>query len=154
MRKPSKNHSEFISRPEQTSIRVPDYTFCKRLSFAGAPIGPQRTSRFNLQPERYRAEPLCLRWDVDRLGYTARGSSHRGVCADTTSSLTDRQTDLVQTFADQAVIAIETRRLFDEVQAVGSKYAPRSSIGNVDTISLLIDIEEGAAPCVCAVHSR
>src|SRR4029434_5840202 len=69
------------------------------------------------------------------------------------SSFEDRQIELVQTFADQAVIAIENVRLFDEVQAKTSDLGEtlRQQTATADVLKVIASSPTDVGPALQAV---
>ena len=109
---------DFLNFMQTHPIKPGTDTFTSRAALTGAVVHI---------PDVYADQEFQFIEARERAGYQAmlsvpllRGGEVIGVMGMTRSipgPFTDRQIELVQTFADQAVIAIENVRLFDEVQA-------------------------------------
>jgi GAF domain-containing protein len=115
-----------------------------------------------VQIHNIKADPLYrLSGDPDpvgtRLGIPLlRGGVPIGVFVLTrreAQPFTDKQVDLVQTFADQAVIAIENVRLFDEVQAKTSELSEALTYqtGSSNILSVIASSPTDVAPVLKAI---
>ena len=106
-----------------------------------------------------RIAPLC----ADAVGGSRAGSIL--VARSPPRPFSEREQALLQTFADQAVIAIENARLFDEVQArtrdLESRWSSRRRPPTCSrrsaarrSISRQCSKASSRPPCVCAMRSR
>jgi HAMP domain-containing protein len=114
-------------------------------------VCPRTSSRMRRRSSRERASGPLLATPDARRGSASASSSLRRL---EVRPFTEAQIELLKTFADQAVIAIENVRLFTELQARTAELT--RSVGELEAlgevgraISSTLDLETGAWPPSC-----
>jgi GAF domain-containing protein len=102
----------------QTSVEIDDQTYMGRAVLSGTIANvPDFSSDTTSRVRTFQQATGFKAMLIVPLMREGRGVGVFALCRNRVGVFSQRQIELVQTFADQAVIAIENVRLFDEVQA-------------------------------------
>jgi GAF domain-containing protein/sensor histidine kinase YesM len=103
---------------QQIKLPIDDRSYLGRAALHGTIANvPDFESDPNIQVRTFQQALGFKAMLIVPLMREGRGVGAFALCRNSVGAFSHRQVELVQTFADQAVIAIENMRLFDEVQA-------------------------------------